>query len=162
MPELVTADDLYPGYRIRLGNMTLGREEIIEFASEWDAQWFHTDPAAAERGHHGGVIASGIHTLAVLQKLSVEAFYSRWAVIAGRGFDRLRFTAPVRPGDTVSGSVTVTDVSPDETRGRVEMDIELHDQDATTVLTATMTVFLWRRGHGPTAAGRGQHQSGRG
>ena len=149
--ELITADDLDSGYRVELGEMTLSEEEIVEYASAWDPQWFHTDPVAAATGHHGGVIASGIHTLAVLQKLSVEAFYSRSAVIAGRGFDRLRFTAPVRPGDTVSGSITVTDVSLDETRGRVRMDIEMHDQDARPVITATMTVFLWRRGHGGTA-----------
>lgn len=151
--QLITADDLTSGYRIQLGERTLAEDEIVKFAEQWDPQWFHTEPAAAATGHHGGVIASGIHTLAVLQILSVEAFYSRSAVIAGRGFDRLRFTAPVRPGDTLSGSATVTEVSLDQTRGRVEMAIEMHDQDETTVLTATMTVFLWRRGHGPTVGG---------
>ncbi|WP_276534150.1 hypothetical protein [Dietzia kunjamensis] len=44
-------------------------------------------------------------------------------------------------------------MSLDEARGRVGMDIEMHDQDARTVLTATMTVFLWRRGHGGAAGG---------
>lgn len=153
MPELTTADDLRVGERIQLGETTLTEQEIVDFAAAWDPQWFHTDPAAASTGHHGGVIASGIHTVAVLQKLSVEAFYSRWAVIAGRGFDRLRFTSPVRPGDTLSGSVTVADVSLDDTRGRVQLEIEMHDRDARTVLTASMTVFLWRRGHGGTAGG---------
>lgn len=153
MPELTTADDLRVGERIQLGETTLTEQEIVDFAAAWDPQWFHTDPAAAATGHHGGVIASGIHTVAVLQKLSVEAFYSRWAVIAGRGFDRLRFTSPVRPGDTLSGSVTVADVSLDDTRGRVQLEIEMHDRDARTVLTASMTVFLWRRGHGGTAGG---------
>lgn len=147
---IVTADELTPGDRLELGHLTLTEEEIVGFAQQWDPQWFHTDPVAAAGGHHGGVIASGIHTLAVLQRLWVESVYSRWAVIAGRGFDRLRFTAPVRPGDTVTGSVHVTEVSPDETRARVTMDLEMRNQDAAVVLTATMTVFLWRRGHGPT------------
>lgn len=119
--QLNTADDLYPGYRIQLGQKTLTEEAITEFAEKWDPQWFHTDPIAA--------------------------------VVAGRGFDRLRFTAPVRPGDTLSDSATVNEVSLDETRGRVEMAIEMHDQDGTTVFTATMTVFLWRRGHGPAVGG---------
>lgn len=153
MSDLVTADDLYPGCRIQLGGSTLTESEIVEFAAQWDPQWFHTDPEMAADGHHGGVIASGIHTLAVLQRLCVEAFYSRWAVIAGRGFDRLRFVAPVRPGDTLTGSVVVTDVSLDETRGRVALEMEMHNQESTTVLTATMTVFLWRRGHGSAITG---------
>lgn len=50
----------------------------------------------------------------------------------------------------MTGSVHVTEVSPDETRARVTMDLEMRNQDAAVVLTATMTVFLWRRGHGPT------------
>ena len=97
------------------------------------------------------MIASGIHTLAVLQRLCVEALYTRWAVIAGRGLDRLRFTAPVRPGDTLTGSVQISDVSLDETRGRVQLEMEMRGRDGGTVLTASMAVYLWRRGHGPAA-----------
>jgi acyl dehydratase len=142
---------LSPGHRVELGFLTLTEEEIVRFAEQWDPQWFHTDPVAAAGGHHGGVIASGIHTLAVLQRLCVEAIYTRWAVIAGRGFDRLRFTAPVRPGDTLTGSVQISDVSLDETRGRVQLEMEMRCRDGGTVLTASMTVYLWRRGHGPAA-----------
>lgn len=104
------------------------------------------DPEAAGRGHHGGLIASGIHTLAVLQRLCVEAFYSRWAVIAGRGFDKVRFTAPVRPGDTLTGSVVIGDVSLDDSRGRVRLEMEMHRTDSTKVLTAELVVFVWRGG----------------
>ncbi|AWH94781.1 MaoC family dehydratase [Dietzia psychralcaliphila] len=153
MDTIVTVDDLTPGDRLELGRLTLTEEEIVGFAEQWDPQWFHTDPEAAAGGHHGGVIASGIHTLAVLQRLCVESAYSRWAVIAGRGFDRLRFTTPVRPGDTLTGSMYVTEVSPDESRGRVTLELEMRNQDGAVVLTATMTVFLWRRGHGPTGPG---------
>lgn len=149
MREIITADDLTPGDRVDLGHLTLSQDEIVEFAEQWDPQWFHTDPDAAADGHHSGVIASGIHTLAVLQRLCVDAIYARWDVIAGRGFDRLRFTTPVRPGDTLTGSVVVTDVSLDDARGRVTMDMELHNQDSVPVLTAVMTLFLWRRGHRP-------------
>lgn len=152
--DIVTADDLATGDRIELGRRTLTEAEIVEFARDWDPQWFHTDPAAAAAGYHGGAIASGIHTLAVLQRLCVEALYSRWAVIAGRGFDRLRFTAPVRPGDTLTGAVTILDVSLDESRGRVQMDFVLRNQDDAQVLTALMTVYVWRRGH-RAAAGAG-------
>ena len=151
---VVTADDLAVGDRIPFGSRTLSEDEILAFARDWDPQWLHTDPAAAAAGHHGGVIASGIHTLAVLQRLCVEALYSRWAVIAGRGFDRLRFTAPVRPGDTLTGAATILAVSLDDTRGRVQMDFDVRNQDDVQVLTALMTVYVWRRGHG-SAAGAG-------
>ncbi|MDZ4232429.1 MAG: MaoC/PaaZ C-terminal domain-containing protein [Dietzia sp.] len=153
MSELVTADDLVRGHRIELGSRGLTQDEIVAFADQWDPQWFHTDPVSAGHGYHGGVIASGIHTLAVLQRLCVEAFYSRWAVIAGRGFDQLRFTAPVRPGDTLTGSVVVDDVSLGDSRGRVQLAMEMRRADSTVVLTAAMAVYVWRRGHGPTGEG---------
>lgn len=149
--DIVTADDLATGDRIELGRRTLTEAEIVEFARDWDPQWFHTDPEAAAAGHHGGVIASGIHTLAVLQRLCVDALYDRWAVIAGRGFDHLRFTEPVRPGDTLTGTVTLRDVSLDDARGRVSMELELRNQHDATVLTALMAVYVWRRGHGSAA-----------
>lgn len=150
-PGSVTADDIAAGDRVELGHHTVSEDEIVAFAREWDPQWFHTDPAASAEGHHGGVIASGIHTLAALQRLCVESLYSRWAVIAGRGFDRLRFTAPVRPGDTLTGTVTVAEVSLDETRGRVALDLELRNQDAVTVVTGVLTVYVWRRRPVPSA-----------
>ncbi len=142
----ITAEELRVGDRIALGAHTLVEDEVIDFARRWDPQRFHTDPEAAGRGHHGGLFASGIHTLAVLQRLCVESFYSRWSVIAGRGFDKVRFTAPVRPGDTLTGSVIIGDVSLDDSRGRVRLEMEMHRTDATTVLTAELVVFVWRRG----------------
>ena len=40
--------------------------EILDFARRWDPQWFHTDPQAAKSSIYGGLIASGIHTLAIM------------------------------------------------------------------------------------------------
>ncbi|WP_442903512.1 MaoC/PaaZ C-terminal domain-containing protein [Glutamicibacter sp. HZAU] len=33
---------------------------------QWDPQRFHTDEEFAQQGHFGGIIASGIHSLAIL------------------------------------------------------------------------------------------------
>ena len=149
MSEMIAAEDLVEGQVIELGSRKVTGNEIVDFARQWDPQWFHTDTDAAARGHHGGVIASGIHTLAILQRLCVEAFYARWAVIAGRGFDTLRFTAPVHADDTLTGSVSIDRVSLDDRRGRVVMGMEMRNQHGAPVLAATMTVYLWRRAHIP-------------
>ncbi|WP_420842188.1 MaoC/PaaZ C-terminal domain-containing protein [Glutamicibacter nicotianae] len=37
-----------------------------EFAVQWDPQRFHIDEEFAQQGHFGGIIASGIHSLAIL------------------------------------------------------------------------------------------------
>ena len=40
--------------------------EIVDFARRYDPQPFHIDPAAARASHFGGLIASGIHSLAAV------------------------------------------------------------------------------------------------
>lgn len=145
----VSADDLTPGHRVHLGEYTVSQDELVRFAREWDPQWFHTDVEAAAEGHFGGLIASGIHTLAIYQKLSVETLYTSWDVLAGRGFDRLRFVAPVRPGDTLTGEIEVAEVKLNERHGAVSTNVELKVQDGTTVLAGLMTVVVWRRGKNP-------------
>lgn len=141
----VFAEDIAVGDRVALGEYAVVHAEVIEFASHWDDQWFHTDDAAAAQGHFGGVIASGIHTLAIMQKLTVQAIYGRWAVVAGRGFDRVRFVEAVRPGDTITGSIEVTEVALDERRGRVTMHQTLVNQHGRTVLVADLTIMVFRR-----------------
>lgn len=89
--ETIFADDLGPGDVFELGGHTLSEAELTRFAGEWDPQFFHVDAAAAERGMFGGLIASGIHTMAVFQRLSVEGFWGRAATIAARGHPRRPF-----------------------------------------------------------------------
>ena len=47
------------GQVFKFGSYTLGEEEILEFASRYDPQWFHTDVEKARTGPYGGLIASG-------------------------------------------------------------------------------------------------------
>lgn len=150
----VSADDLAPGHRVQLGTHTISEDELVRFAGEWDPQWFHTDAEAAANGHFGGLIASGIHTLAVYQKLCVAEIYSTWDVLAGRGFDSLRFVAPVRPDDTLTGWIEVTEVLPRNDRyASVTTSVDLRNQSDETVLAGDMTVMVWRRGANPAPAG---------
>lgn len=142
----IYADGLSIGEIVSLGEYVVEHHDVVEFASRWDDQWIHTDDDAAAQGHFSGVIASGIHTLAILQKLMVAAVYGRWAVVAGRGLDRVRFVEAVRPGDTLSGTVAVADVVLDEHRGRISLDQRLVNQHGRTVLTAAITVVVWRSG----------------
>ncbi|MBB0992410.1 hypothetical protein G6009_13545 [Dietzia sp. SLG510A3-30A2] len=72
------ADDLEPGQLIPLGSYTITEEEIVTYARQWDPVFIHTDPTAAATTPLGGVIASGLHTLAIYQRLAVPAFWSRF------------------------------------------------------------------------------------
>lgn len=143
--ETLFADDLEVGDVHVLGSHLVTREEVVEFATDWDPQFFHVDAAAAERGVFDGLIASGIHTMAVFQRLSVAGFWGRTATLAARGIREVRFVRPVRPGTEVTGRLTVEDIGPrDETRSLVTVSGVLEEASG-PVLTMTLDVYLARR-----------------
>jgi acyl dehydratase len=74
---MLYAEDLAVGQRFQLGTYTIGEAELLEFARKYDPVPIHTDPDAAAAGPFGGLIASGFNTIAIYQRLVVEAVWSR-------------------------------------------------------------------------------------
>lgn len=101
------AEDLIPGTTIELGSYLVTREEIIAFATQWDPQGFHVDEDVAAAGAFGGLIASGIHSMAIFQRLAVDGAFAHWALIAGRSISNVQMTAPVRPGMSLTGTIRI-------------------------------------------------------
>lgn len=121
--------------------------EIIEFAEQYDPQWFHTDPdRAAEASPYGGLIASGWHTTAMTMRLLVDSLLSDVATMGAKGVDSLRWPRPVEPGDSLSVRIEVEDREVDtESRGTVRLRIETTNQDDETVCTMVGIVLVARR-----------------
>jgi acyl dehydratase len=103
----------------------------------------HTDPEWAATGPFGGVIASGLQTIAVYQRLIVDALWSNAMGKAGRGFD-LKFLAPVRPGTTLTGAAEVVAIDPRPDRGDalVQLRSRLWDDAGTPVLELKADVIM--------------------
>lgn len=114
--DRIHAEDLTVGQEIPFGTWTLSETDIVEYARVWDPLPMHVDPEWATQGPFGGVIASGLQTIAVYQRLIVDALWSKAMGRAGRGFD-LRFLAPVRPGTTLTGAARVVEIRPRPERG---------------------------------------------
>ena len=142
----IYADDLTAGDVYELGSYTPSREEVTSFAEAWDPQFFHTDLEAAERGLFGGLIASGIHTMAVFQRLSVGGFWGNSATIAARGIRNVRFIKPVRPGTTLAGRLVVEEVTHrDAGRSLVSVSGSLRDESGASVLALSLDAYIARR-----------------
>lgn len=140
------ADDLTPGDAYDLGSHTVTTEELVGFASVWDPQFFHVDKDAAAKGLFGGLIAGGVHTLSVFQRLSVLGFWERTATIAARGLRDVRFLRPVRPGTTLVGSLVVDEVQHrDATRSLVSVKGHLDDGEGHRFLSVTVDAYVARR-----------------
>ena len=110
-------EDLVIGARQELGSHAFTEAEIIRFATKFDPQYFHVDPAAAAESPYGGLIASGWHTASTWMKLMVALIRARTdepdeqgrkpAGGPSPGFLDLKWPNPVRPGDTIAYSTTL-------------------------------------------------------
>lgn len=74
----------------------------MRFAAEFDPQYMHLDEERANQGRFQGIIASGIHTLAISFKLLVEEGIYGDDIIAGTRMNHLKFMRPVYPGDELN------------------------------------------------------------
>lgn len=97
------------------------------------------DPEAAVDSMFGGLVASGWHVAALTNRLLTDALFDRLALKGGRGVDDLRFERPVRPGDTLSGTIEVASVEAPE-EGRDSRDVVFD----TTTHTGDEAVFTAR------------------
>jgi len=113
--EDITIDEVFP-----LGDYTFSEEEIIRFGKLYDPQYFHTDPELAKHSHFGGLVASGWHTVSVGHRKMVDALDAEADRLTAEGkepgvsgpspgVNSMEFKVPVRPGDTVTYELVVTD-----------------------------------------------------
>ena len=98
-------EDLQAGQVRDLGSVTLTREAIIAFATQFDPQPFHLDDEAAQASVFGALCASGWHTCSMAMRLMVDNF----------------LVDSSSPGDTLRLQVRITDTRPMRSRPHVGM-----------------------------------------
>lgn len=139
------AEDLVVGSVVHLGGYTVTHDEIVAFAAQWDPQPFHVDDAFAAQGFFGEVIASGIHSFAIFQRLAVLGAYRHWWMIAGRKIGDIQLTAPVRPGMTLHADLTIVDIRFAREDRAIVSKIGRLISEGTTVFTVSTDAWVRRR-----------------
>lgn len=78
-----------------------------------DRQWIHVDPERAGGGPFGGPIAHGLFTLSLIVPMLAEVFrVDGAALVVNKGFDRVRFGAPVPVGARVRLVADLAEAAP--------------------------------------------------
>lgn len=152
-PENRYFEDYTPGHVYEFGSVTVTEAAIIEFARQFDPQYFHIDPEKAQASRFGGLVASGWHTIGMAMRLYVDHYLSHAASLASPGVDEIRWPNPVRPGDTLRVRVTILEARPSRSkpdRGIVRGKIEALNQRDDIVLSMIGMSILGRRPHSPT------------
>ncbi|MGC2519724.1 MAG: MaoC family dehydratase [Burkholderiales bacterium] len=138
---------------LELAGPTLTKEAIVEYARRYDPQPFHTDEEAAKHSVFGGLIASGWHTVSLCMRMICDAYVLDAASMGSPGVNEVRWTKPVRPGDTIRLKMTVVDAKPSTSkpdRGTVLHRWEVFNQNGERVMHMEGYGMFKRRG---TAAG---------
>jgi acyl dehydratase len=141
-------EDYTPGDVYEFGTITVTEPEIIEFARQFDPQYFHVHPEKAVESRFGGIIASGWHTAGLAMRLYVDHFLSHVASLASPGVDDLRWPNPVRPGDTLRIRVAILEARLSRSkadRGVVRATIEAINQKDEPVLSMVGISIIGRR-----------------
>lgn len=141
-------EDFAVGDTFEFGNYLVTEEEIMEFAGKYDPQSIHLDRDAAEKSMFGGIIASGLHTLSMLMRMTVEGLLHETAGLGSPGIDEARWIIPVRPGDTLSVRFTIVNSVPSRSRpqrGMLHSTAEVINQKGEVVATQKGKVMVARR-----------------
>ncbi|RLQ88337.1 MaoC family dehydratase [Notoacmeibacter ruber] len=134
--QILAFEDFTVGRQFQLGPRHVTAEEIIAFAEEFDPQPFHLDGDSEQAKQTGGLIASGWHICGLFMAMACEAFINNSLSEGAPGVEEVRWMKPLRPGDTLSGTVTVGERRVSRSRperGFVEFETVLTDQNGQTI-----------------------------
>ena len=128
--------------------LAVTQELVDEFARITDdRQWIHVDPERARRESPlGTTIAHGFLTLSLLPSLIQRCVSFPGARLSlNRGFERVRFVAPVLVGSRVRGTFALEEVRPVDDGAdlvwHVEVEIESGGKPALAAQWLTRVVF---------------------
>ena len=142
-------DDFSVGSVFETEGKTLSEAEILEFAFKYDPQPFHMDVEAAKESPFGGLIASGIQTMAISLRLLLQAqIFAPGASMGSPGMDELRWLKPVRPGDTVRLRGEALEVTPSRSkpdRGILRYRMTVFNQHSEDVMSMLGMQIIKRR-----------------
>jgi acyl dehydratase len=147
MTDLLYFEDFPVGRHFECGPYHVTREEIIEFAREFDPQPHHIDEDAGKASILGGLAASGWHVCAMTMRMFADHMIPRVVARGGAGSREARWMKPVRPGDVLRVEAVVAERKESKGRpdiGHVTFECRVFNQTE-QVATIFMTPVLTRR-----------------
>lgn len=141
-------DDFKVGETFESQARTIEAGDVSLFAGlTGDFNPLHTDEETAKRLPLGSRVAHGLLTLGISGGQQNQLGLFEGTSVALLGFDKVRFTAPVRLGDTIHTELTVKETreSSKPDRGVVILDTVVKNQRGEVVLQLEQAVLMLRR-----------------
>lgn len=151
MPQLIKKSEIeqYVGHICEPTDwFKVTQEQVNVFADcTLDRQFIHVDPEAAAKSPFGGTIAHGFLTLSMLAyfsqsfSLSIEGSYMG----VNKGFDKVRFVAPVPVGSRIRCHNTVAEINqkkPGQYDFKMDISVEIEGGDKPALVAEWLSVQM--------------------
>jgi len=139
-------EDFKEGMVFESPRRTVTEADIVIFTGlSGDFNPLHTDEEFAKKTIFGRRIAQGTLTFAIMTGLWDMLGIIRGTAIAFYGVDKLRFTKPVYPGDTLRVKITVIEKKEREMGGLVVLHNEVLNQRDEVVLVCDAKILVKKK-----------------
>lgn len=138
-------EDYTIGMEWKTEPVTIGREELVDFTMKYDPHPIHFDDEYAKHTRFKEIIAPGVLTYLVVWGpfMKMDPFGDE--LVAGKS-TKMEWHLPVYAGERLSGRFWVSKVEPrGASKGIVEIQIEIRNQDDKVVLTGLTEGVMRRR-----------------
>jgi acyl dehydratase len=150
---MATFSELVPvGEKFTSPGRTIGEGDFAELHNlTWTTNDIHTDQDYMRQTQFGERLLAGVCTLACMEGLQLAGPFLGVLYGEGRrpvahlGFEEVRFTAPVKPGDTIRVQSEILGVRPtskDPKRGVMRVGITVFNQRGEQVMRGTEVQLL--------------------
>lgn len=103
-------EDFKIGQCFTSNSYQISKQEIIEFATKYDPQIFHTNEELAKNSFFGTLVASGWHTAAITMKLIIESDMKVKNGMIGAGVE-VSWPKPTYPDDILTVYSTILELN---------------------------------------------------
>lgn len=134
---MIPFEQLAPGLSVETAHEVTAREIDLFAEATGDRNPVHLDEEFASKTPFGGRIAHGMLTAGFVSAAIASKLPGPGSIYLGQS---LRFTKPVRPGDTVSVKIEVLEVN--SARRRVRLATVCTNQHGETVMDGEATVLV--------------------
>ncbi len=141
-------EDFHVGDVFEFTGEPVTKDEIIEFAQEYDPQPHHLDEELAKNTLLGTLCASGWHSCTMLMRLLCDTYLNEAEHIGSPGVNEVRWRSPVEPGDIFHVKRTVLNVRPvagQPDRGMVQCFFDVRNQQGRELMTMDCFALYRRR-----------------
>lgn len=128
--------------------LPIDQDRVNRFADvTLDHQFVHVDPERARATPFGGTIAHGLLTLSMIVHLCLPFVpqLKGTQLVVNYGFDKVRFSAPVKVGSRIRSRTRLADISerrPGQVLVKLDVTIEIEDEEKPALVAEWLSLHV--------------------